>query len=48
MTLEAIGEMFGVTRESIRQIEVKALQRLRKDGGEGSHSARRCKNLIGY
>ena len=30
MTLEAIGEMFGVTRERIRQIEVKALQRLRK------------------
>jgi RNA polymerase primary sigma factor len=29
-TLEAIGEMFGVTRERIRQIEVKALQRLRK------------------
>jgi RNA polymerase primary sigma factor len=28
-TLEAIGEMFGVTRERIRQIEVKALQRLR-------------------
>jgi RNA polymerase primary sigma factor len=29
-TLEAVGEMFGVTRERIRQIEVKALQRLRK------------------
>lgn len=29
-TLEAIGEMFGVTRERIRQIEVRALQRLRK------------------
>jgi RNA polymerase primary sigma factor len=29
-TLETIGEMFGVTRERIRQIEVKALQRLRK------------------
>jgi len=29
-TLEAIGEMFGVTRERIRQIETKALQRLRK------------------
>ena len=29
-TLEAIGEMFAVTRERIRQIEVKALQRLRK------------------
>ena len=29
-TLEAIGDMFGVTRERIRQIEAKALQRLRK------------------
>lgn len=29
-TLETIGEMFGVTRERIRQIEVKALQHLRK------------------
>ncbi|MBW2040138.1 MAG: sigma-70 family RNA polymerase sigma factor [Deltaproteobacteria bacterium] len=29
-TLEAIGEIFKVTRERIRQIEVKALQRLRK------------------
>ena len=29
-TLETIGEIFGVTRERIRQIEVKALQRLRK------------------
>jgi RNA polymerase primary sigma factor len=29
-TLESIGEMFGVTRERIRQIEVKALQHLRK------------------
>jgi len=30
MTLEAIGEKFGVTRERIRQIEVKAIQHLRK------------------
>jgi RNA polymerase primary sigma factor len=29
-TLEVIGESFGVTRERIRQIEVKALQRLRR------------------
>ncbi|MBN1255138.1 MAG: sigma-70 family RNA polymerase sigma factor [Deltaproteobacteria bacterium] len=29
-TLEAIGGIFGVTRERIRQIEVKALQRLRR------------------
>ena len=28
-TLEEIGEMFGVTRERIRQIEVKALRKLR-------------------
>ena len=29
-TLESIGEMFGVTKERIRQIEAKALQHLRK------------------
>ena len=29
-TLEAIGDMFGVTRERIRQIEAKALQHLRR------------------
>ncbi|MBL0224863.1 MAG: RNA polymerase sigma factor RpoD/SigA [Geobacteraceae bacterium] len=29
-TLEAIGLLFGVTRERIRQIEVKALEKLRK------------------
>jgi RNA polymerase primary sigma factor len=29
-TLQAIGERMGVTRERIRQIEVKALQRLRQ------------------
>ena len=29
-TLESIGEMFGVTRDRIRQIEAKALQHLRK------------------
>jgi len=29
-TLETIGARFGVTRERIRQIEVRALQRLRK------------------
>jgi RNA polymerase primary sigma factor len=27
-TLEQVGESFGVTRERIRQIEVKALQKL--------------------
>ena len=28
-TLEAIGQHFGVTRERIRQIEAKALKRIR-------------------
>ena len=30
MTLDELGKMFGVTRERIRQIEAKALQKLRK------------------
>jgi len=30
MTLEAVGQSYGITRESIRQIETKALQKLRK------------------
>jgi len=29
-TLEAIGKIFGVTRERIRQIEQKAINKLRK------------------
>ena len=29
-TLESIGKLFGVTRERIRQIEQKALNKLRK------------------
>ena len=29
MTLDAVGQEFGVTRERIRQIEAKALQKLR-------------------
>ncbi|MFB6225338.1 MAG: sigma-70 family RNA polymerase sigma factor, partial [Candidatus Paceibacteria bacterium] len=29
-TLEEVGEEFGVTRERIRQIEVKALNKIRK------------------
>jgi len=30
MTLEAVGQSYGITRESIRQIETKALQKLRR------------------
>jgi RNA polymerase primary sigma factor len=30
-TLEELGEVFGVTRERVRQIEVKALDKLRRD-----------------
>jgi len=37
-TLEAIGAIFGITRERVRQIEVRALARLRKmlDAADGS------------
>ncbi len=30
MTLEAIGDLFGVTRERVRQIQMDALKRLRR------------------
>jgi RNA polymerase primary sigma factor len=30
MTLEQVGEHFGVTRERVRQIEAKALSKLRR------------------
>jgi RNA polymerase primary sigma factor len=30
MTLDAIGQMYGVTRERIRQIESKALKKLQE------------------
>lgn len=29
-TLEEIGERFGITRERVRQIEAKAMEKLRK------------------
>jgi RNA polymerase primary sigma factor len=34
-TLEQVGERFGVTRERIRQIEAKALARMRRRVGDG-------------
>ncbi len=30
MTLEAIGKKYGITRERVRQIETKAMQKLRQ------------------
>ena len=40
MTLEEIGERFGLTRERVRQIKEKAIRRLK--------SASRSKQLRGY
>ncbi len=39
-TLEEVGKLFAVTRERIRQIEAKALRKLRQTG--------RSRNLEGF
>jgi RNA polymerase primary sigma factor len=39
-TLEEVGKLFAVTRERIRQIEAKALRKLRQPG--------RSRNLEGF
>jgi RNA polymerase primary sigma factor len=36
MTLEKIGERFGLTRERIRQLEAKALAKLRHPSRSGA------------
>ena len=36
MTLERIGERFGLTRERIRQLEAKALAKLRHPSRSGA------------
>ncbi len=38
MTLEQIGQIYGVTRERIRQIETKALRELRHSSRLGKFS----------
>ncbi len=43
MTLEEIGQLYGVTRERIRQIEAKGLDRLSHPGRK-----RRLQELLGY
>ena len=39
-TLEEVGRIFNVTRERVRQIEAKAVEKLQQPG--------RCKNLVGF
>jgi hypothetical protein len=39
MTLEAIGQTYGITRERVRQIENYALDTIRKSGAYGEHDA---------
>jgi RNA polymerase primary sigma factor len=36
MTLEEVGQAFGVTRERIRQIETRTLAKLQNYGGPGT------------
>ena len=38
-TLEEVGKQFAVTRERIRQIEAKALRKLRQTTRSGNHGS---------
>jgi hypothetical protein len=44
-TLEEVGQQFSVTRERIRQIEAKALRKLKHPAARAS-CARSCDNLM--